>query len=108
MRSLLELAANKGGAMKSKQCFLTVWTALVFYFISASHALATLEQQKIFKGVYPGKEKYSCAICHVAKLPKKDAHEMNDYGKKAVEAAGGAGQKPTAEIYQKLGDNDAK
>lgn len=94
--------------MKSKQLFFTVVVALAFYFVSTSHALATLEQQKIFKGVYPGKEKYSCTICHVAKLPKKDAHEMNDYGKKALDAAGGAGQKPTAEIYQKLGDNDAK
>ena len=67
-----------------------------------------MEQLKIFKGVHAGKEKYSCAICHMAKLPKKDSHELNDYGKKALDAAGGAGKKPTADVYQKLGDTDAK
>ena len=82
---------------------------LVFasFCFTGNRAFATLDQQKIIKGVFPGKEKYSCTICHVAKLPKKDSHELNDYGKKALEAAGGAGKKPTAEIYQQLGDPDA-
>ena len=93
--------------MKTTKAMAMVGIFVVPAFV-VSNAFATLDQQKIIKGVYPGKEKYSCTLCHVPKLPKKDAHEMNDYGKKALEAAGGTGKKPTAEIYQKLGDPDAK
>ena len=87
---------------------VAVLAGAVLLLSVTGEALATLEQQKIFKGVFPGKEKYSCTICHVAKLPKKNSHEWNDYGKKAIDAAGGPGKKPTAEIYQKLGDPDAQ
>ncbi len=73
----------------------------------AGKAFATLDELKIIKGVYPGKAKYSCQICHVEKLPKKDSHILNDYGKKALDAAGGAGHKPTAEDFKKVGDPDA-
>ncbi len=92
-----------------KMKFGGVFVASVFLILSvmSARAFATLDQQKIIKSVFPGKDKYSCTICHVAKLPKKDSHELNDYGKKALDAAGGAGKKPTAEIYQQLGDPDA-
>ena len=93
--------------MRKKCCCAIFLLMFVVFCFTSNPAFATLDQQKIIKGVYPGKEKYSCTICHVNKLPKKDFHELNDYGKKALEAAGGAGQKPTAEIYQKLGDPDA-
>lgn len=76
-------------------------------WMAAGDAQATLEQQKIFKGAFPGKEKYACTICHVAKLPKKDSHALNDYGNKALEAAGGEGKKPSADNYKSIGDPDA-
>ena len=94
-------------SIKIKLDTLTLVAVFAGFCLMSENAIATLDQQKIIKGVFPGKEKYSCTICHVAKLPKKDSHELNDYGKKALEAAGGAGKKPTAEIYQKLGDPDA-
>lgn len=40
---------------------------------------ATLENQKEAKAA--GVEVKSCQHCHVDKLPKKDAHELNDAGK---------------------------
>ena len=92
--------------MKTRIVFVVAGIFAVGPFL-VRDASANLEQQKIFKSVYSDKEKYSCQICHVAKLPKKDAHELNDYGKKASDAAGGAGKKPTAEIYKNLGDTDA-
>ncbi len=95
--------------MRRKLCIGLVVALIVFaaFLFDSGKAFATLEQMKIIKGVYPGKDKYSCQLCHVDKLPKKDAHEHNAYGKKAVEAAGGAGHKATAEIYTQLGDPEA-
>jgi cytochrome c553 len=48
-----------------------------------SAALATLDIQKEYKAKDP---KANCATCHVPKLPKKDAAELNDFGK-TVKAA---------------------
>ena len=42
-------------------------------------ASATMPMQKKAKEL--GFEAANCQYCHVAKLPKKDAHEMNDRGK---------------------------
>ena len=93
--------------MNRKQRAILFVGFIVAWVCWGSEASANLEQQKIFKGVFPGREKYSCTTCHGSKLPKKDAHELNDYGKKALDAAGGAGKKPTAEIYQQIGEPDA-
>lgn len=49
-------------------------------------ALATMEIQKEYKAK---DAKATCASCHVDKMPKKDAHELNDFGK-TVKAARGA------------------
>lgn len=54
-----------------------------------SSALATMEIQKEYKAKDP---KASCASCHVDKMPKKDKHEMNDFGKKVLEAKGKDGK----------------
>ena len=49
-------------------------------------ALATMEIQKEYKAKDP---KATCASCHVDKMPKKEAHDLNDFGK-TVKAARGA------------------
>lgn len=50
-----------------------------------SAALATMEFQKEYKAKDP---KANCATCHVPKMPKKGAAELNAFGK-TVEAAKG-------------------
>ncbi|MCL4809105.1 MAG: hypothetical protein KJ062_15155 [Thermoanaerobaculia bacterium] len=52
-------------------------------------ALATMEIQKEYRAKDP---KASCLTCHVDKLPKKDKHESNDFGKKVAEAKGKDGK----------------
>ena len=60
-----------------------------------SSAHATMEIQKEYKAKDP---KASCASCHVDKMPKKDKHEMNDFGKKVLEAKGKDGKIDWAEV----------
>lgn len=60
-----------------------------------SSALATMEIQKEYKAKDP---KASCASCHVDKMPKKDKHEMNDFGKKVLEAKGKDGKIDWAKV----------
>ena len=43
-----------------------------------STTLATMDIQKEYKAKDP---KANCASCHVPKMPKKDAAELNDFGK---------------------------
>ncbi len=50
-----------------------------------SSALATMEFQKEYKAKDPNAK---CATCHVAAMPKKDSHDLNDFGK-TVQAAKG-------------------
>ncbi len=52
-------------------------------------ALATMEIQKEYKAKDP---KATCATCHVDKMPKKGAAELNDFGK-TVKAAEGKDKK---------------
>lgn len=43
-----------------------------------SSSLATMDIQKEYKAK---DSKASCSSCHVAKMPKKEAAELNDFGK---------------------------
>lgn len=52
-------------------------------------SLATMEIHKEYRKKDP---KASCLTCHVDKLPKKDKHESNDFGKKVAEAKGKDGK----------------
>lgn len=54
-----------------------------------SAALATMDIQKEYKAKDP---KATCASCHVPKLPKKGAAELNDFGKKVKDAKGKDGK----------------
>lgn len=54
--------------------------------VLGTSALATMEIQKEYKAKNASA---NCASCHVDKMPKKDAHELNDFGK-TVKAARGA------------------
>lgn len=54
-----------------------------------SAALATMDIQKEYKAKDP---KGSCATCHVAKLPKKEAADLNDFGKTVKAAKGKDGK----------------
>ena len=64
-------------------------------FVLGSAALATMEIQKEFKAKDP---KANCASCHVDKMPKKDKHEMNDFGKTVKEARGKDGKVDWAKV----------
>ena len=54
-----------------------------------SAALATMDIHKEYKAKDP---KASCATCHVAKMPKKEAAELNDFGKTVKAAKGKDGK----------------
>ena len=51
----------------------------------AGSALATMDIYKEFKAKQPTA---TCQSCHVDKMPKKEAHVLNDFGK-TVQAAKG-------------------
>jgi hypothetical protein len=51
---------------------------LVAWLGSMGHARATMPIQKQAKAA--GVEAAACTACHVDKLPKKDAHTLNDKG----------------------------
>jgi len=74
-------------------------TAFIFWALPVH---AGMVQIKAYKEAYPD-AKPKCIDCHVDKMPKKDdgAHELNDYGKAVVKAAGT--DKPTADTYKKAG-----
>jgi hypothetical protein len=59
--------------------FLVVTVAWCGWMLLASPSSATLENQKEAKAA--GVDAKNCQYCHVDKLPKKDAHELNDAGK---------------------------
>ena len=61
----------------------TAVVATLAAFVMGSAALATMDIQKEYKAKDP---KANCASCHVPKMPKKDAAELNDFGK-TVKAA---------------------
>ena len=68
--------------MKMKGSGLGVTAALLFWggWIALSGtSSATLDTQKQAKAA--GVNVKDCTTCHVAKLPKKDSHELNDAGK---------------------------
>jgi galactitol-specific phosphotransferase system IIB component len=54
-----------------------------------SSALATMDIQKEYKAK---DAKANCASCHVAKMPKKGAADLNDFGKTVVAAKGKDGK----------------
>lgn len=49
------------------------------WIVLSGTSSATLEHQKQAKAA--GVDAKTCQTCHVDKLPKKDAHELNDAGK---------------------------
>jgi len=52
-------------------------------------ALATMEMQKEYKAK---DATANCLTCHKDKLPKKDSHELNDFGKTVLAAKGKDGK----------------
>ena len=52
-------------------------------------AFATMEIQKEYRAKDP---KATCQSCHVDKLPKKEKHDWNDFGKKVAAAKGKDGK----------------
>ena len=54
-----------------------------------SGALATMDIQKEYKAK---DAKANCASCHVAKTPKKEAADLNDFGKTVKAAKGKDGK----------------
>jgi cell division protein FtsL len=67
----------------------TAVVATLAAFVMGSAALATMDIQKEYKAKDP---KANCQTCHVAKMPKKEAAELNDYGKTVKAAKGEDGK----------------
>ncbi|MCE7956873.1 MAG: hypothetical protein DYH06_02895 [Acidobacteria bacterium ACB2] len=63
----------------------TVAVLTLASFVIGSAAFATMEIQKEYKAKDASA---NCASCHVDKMPKKDKHDLNDFGK-TVQAAKG-------------------
>lgn len=74
--------------------------ALAVFALACGPASATIDQQKLYKQVYPD-AKPKCMDCHVDKTPKKGEglHELNAYGKKAKSIQ----EQLDAESYRKAG-----
>ncbi len=83
--------------MKPIMCFV-----LAGFILWAVPVHASLPQIKEYKAAFADTQP-KCIDCHVDKMPKKEdgAHELNDYGKAVVKAAGS--EKPTADSYKKVG-----
>ena len=71
--------------MKRIPAAIVVALALAF----SGGALATMEIHKEFKAK---ESTANCQSCHVAKMPKKEAHELNDFGKTVKAARGKDGK----------------
>jgi hypothetical protein len=56
-----------------------------------STALATMDIQKQYKEAHKGATA-NCQTCHVDKMPKKEAHDLNDFGKSVKAAMGKDGK----------------
>ena len=67
----------------------TAVVATLAAVVMGSAALATMDIQKEYKAK---DAKANCQSCHVAKLPKKESAELNDFGK-TVKAAQGKDKK---------------
>jgi len=82
-----------------KKIIFLILTGFICWTIPAH---ADFAQIKAYKEAYPD-AKPKCIDCHVDKMPKKDPgpHELNDYGKSVVKAAGTV--KPTADTYKTVG-----
>jgi hypothetical protein len=68
--------------MKTRSSRLGLTVALLFWggwIAFSGTSSATLEHQKQAKAA--GVDAKNCQYCHVDKLPKKEAHELNDAGK---------------------------
>ena len=83
-----------------KTIVFLILTGFILWSVPAANA--SLNQIKAYKETYPD-SKPKCVDCHVDKIPKKDdgQHELNDYGKAVVKAAGT--EKPSADTYKKAG-----
>jgi cytochrome c553 len=64
----------------------TTAVAAIAALVLGSTAFATTDIMKAYKK--DKDPKATCASCHVAKMPKKDAAELNDLGKKVKAAEG--------------------
>jgi hypothetical protein len=64
-------------------------------FAVGSSALATMELHKEYKAKDP---KASCVTCHVDKMPKKEKHDLNDFGKTVLAAKGKDGKIDWAKV----------
>ena len=68
---------------------ITALVAVVAALSFGSSALATMELQKEYKAKDANA---NCATCHKEKMPKKGAADLNDFGKKVLEAKGKDGK----------------
>ncbi|MBK8595497.1 MAG: hypothetical protein IPP07_13265 [Holophagales bacterium] len=71
-----------------KRISVAVVSTLTMLAVSGS-ALATME---IYKELKAKESTVTCQTCHVAKMPKKEAADLNDFGKTVKAAKGKDGK----------------
>ncbi len=88
--------------MTIKKTLTVTFGFIAAIFLLSPLASANLKELKAYKEAFPGAP-VKCAACHVAKMPKQGATELNEYGK----AAKAASATPTAETFKTLGKAEA-
>ncbi len=80
--------------------------AVIFlgFVLWVGSAQADMKEMNFYKEAFPG-AKIKCGDCHVNALPKKEdgKHELNAYGKAAMDEAAKTGAKVMADTFKKVG-----
>ena len=71
-----------------KRIPVAIVSTLAMLAVSGS-ALATMD---IYKELKAKESTATCQSCHVAKMPKKESHDLNDFGKTVKAARGKDGK----------------
>ena len=88
--------------MKNSSKAMIISSITLGCILITASAYAGIRQIKAYKEAFPD-AKPKCIDCHVDQFPKKDdgQHDLNDYGKVVVKAAGG--EVPVADTYKTVG-----
>jgi hypothetical protein len=73
-------------------------SAVIAVLASLALGSSALATQEIFKEYKAKNATANCASCHVDKMPKKEKHDLNDFGKTVKAARGADGKVDWAKV----------